>query len=49
MWFWPYNVKAWWLIEDLARQLKDWLQEHREAAQLGELNRLRYSLEELSG
>ena len=48
MWFWPYNVKLWWIAEDLLVRLADKIRELRIAAQLGELNRLERSIAELS-
>jgi len=48
MWFWPINVKAWWLFEDLLFRASGKVREVRINAQLNELTRLELSLAELS-
>jgi len=49
MWFWPVNVKAWWLLEEVLDYLSNKVRDLRIAAQLEELDRLHASLAELSG
>ena len=48
MWFWPINVKAWWLLEDTLEYLATKVQHRRVGAQLAEIRRLELSLAELS-
>ena len=47
MWFWPSNVHAWWLLEDIFNKTSKYFQNKRIDAQLVELDRLHASLEEL--